>query len=131
MLQSYSCCGAIRCLAEKDKSPTSMGTNKGTSSDSEEIFDAKFTIVSQFLSQAKRQPRREAWFGPGSSWNPFRKTTRPNESYAKKQFRAAESTINKSAPTTSETEHSKTAKTVTRTRRESNISKINNHSNSN
>ncbi|KAM0132352.1 hypothetical protein ACHAP3_006389 [Botrytis cinerea] len=89
-----------------------MGTNKGTSSDPEEISDAKFTIVSQFLSKAKRQPRREAWFGPGSSWNPFRKPTKPNESYAKEQFRAAESTINKSTPTTSGTGHSNTAKTT-------------------
>lgn len=131
MLQSHSCCGVIKRLAEKGKSPTSMGTNKGTSSDSEEISDAKFTIVSQFLSKAKRQPRREAWFGPGSSWNPFRKPTKPNESYAKEQFRAAESTINKSTPTTSGTGHSNTAKTVTRTRTESSISKISNYSNSN
>ncbi|TGO61801.1 hypothetical protein BCON_0024g00010 [Botryotinia convoluta] len=116
---------------EKDKSSTSMVTNRGTSSDSEEVSGAKLTEFSKIFSKAKRQARSEAWFDPGSSWNPFSKTTRRNKSYAKEQLREAESTINESILITCETGHVKTAKSTIPTQRQFKISKTNNYSNSN
>ncbi|TGO27016.1 hypothetical protein BPAE_0049g00430 [Botrytis paeoniae] len=105
--------------------------NRGTSSDSEEVSGAKLTEVSNIFSKAKCQARSEAWFDPGSPWNPFSKTTRRNKSYAKEQLREAESTIIESILITCEAGHVKKAKNATPTQRQFNISMTNNYSNSN
>ncbi|KAF5874561.1 uncharacterized protein Bfra_004572 [Botrytis fragariae] len=65
---------------EPGKSPTSMVTNMGTSSDSEEVSGPKRSMIRCGLKS-------------------FSKTTRRNKSYAKERLREAEITINKSIPT--------------------------------